>query len=155
MADSKRQKIIDAIKTRMEGILIANGYETNLGQNVEDWKVNWNEEDLPALAICDTVEAVEFANNQPTATKDMCVLPVMLRVFLKSDTPAKIARKYQADLTKAIGVDKFWTVSNVRLALWTRLTRRGIIVPSENLEIAGCAVEIEIAFMTQTFNSYQ
>ena len=48
MADSKRQKIVDAVKTRMAAILTAGGYATNLGQNVEEWSTHLQGEDIPA-----------------------------------------------------------------------------------------------------------
>ena len=37
MAESKRQRIVDAVAARMGNILVANGYETDLGLNVEEW----------------------------------------------------------------------------------------------------------------------
>ncbi len=39
MADSKRQQIISAIKTGLQSITIANGYETDLGSSIYEWRL--------------------------------------------------------------------------------------------------------------------
>ncbi|HRJ90430.1 MAG TPA: hypothetical protein PLX39_17270 [Pyrinomonadaceae bacterium] len=154
MADSKRQKLVTAIVARLEEILVADGYETDLGLNVADSKPNWNEADLPAVSVFDTVADVDFVNGQPTAAQQMFTLPVLIRIFLAADDNPATARKYLADVVEAIGTDPFWNVGGVPLALWTKLTKEGLILPAENLEVAGAAVELEIAYLTQTWNSY-
>lgn len=154
MADSKRQKLISAIITRLETISVANGYQTGLGANIADSKPNWNEADLPAVSVFDTVADVEFVHDQPTAAQQVFTLPVLIRIFLAEDDLAAEARKYLADVVKAVGVDPYWTVSGSQLALWTKLTKEGLIVPADNLEVAGAAIELEIAYLTQSWNSF-
>lgn len=155
MPETKRQKLIDAVLARMQTIRTANGYETDLGSNVDDWRVNWDSKELPALSVLDTVAEVAFLNDQPTAARQMCTLPVMLRIYGKSDSRAADLRKMLADVVRAIGTDPYWTSEGVRLALWTRVTREGIVNDPESFEIGGAAVEIEIAYLQNSFDTYQ
>ena len=50
MADSKRQKIVDAIVARMQTILVTNGFATDIGTRVEDSQTNWDQDQLPAIS---------------------------------------------------------------------------------------------------------
>ena len=93
MPDTKRQKIISAIVARMETIRTANGYQTEIGAHVDDWRTNWPTEQMPALSVCDTVEEVEFIGQQPTASRQMRTLPVMLRVFVSGEERAADLRR--------------------------------------------------------------
>jgi len=152
MADSKRQKIISAVINRMEGISVDDDYETDLGERVRDWEVNFQDEELPVLSVCDTVGDINFVNDNLDAPSQVHKLPVLLRVFCKSDTRAADLRKMMADLIRAVGVDPNWTdADDKKLAMWTRVTKAGIIVPAENFEIAGAAVELEIAYLVNRF----
>jgi hypothetical protein len=151
MPESKRQKIVSAVVARMEGISVADGYETDLGETVRDWKVNYQEDELPALSVCDTVADIDFVNGNIDAPSQQHRLPVLLRVFCKSDTPAEELRKMVSDVIKAVGGDPGWTVDGKRLAMFTRVTKAGIIVPNESFEIAGAAVEIEITYLAGRF----
>ncbi len=54
MAD-KRQVIVDAIRTRLATILSSNGYNTDIGRHVFEWKVTaFADSDLPAVTFRDT-----------------------------------------------------------------------------------------------------
>src|SRR4051812_1029629 len=106
--DSKRQRIIDAIIARMQGISIGTGYKTDLGAHVEDWQTNWSEDDLPGLSVCDLINGPTQANNQLDAGAEYNILPVQLRIFCKFDRPAAELRRMQADIWTAIKVDSRW-----------------------------------------------
>lgn len=151
MPESKRQKIINLVIARMQTILISNGFATDLGETVEDWRVNWDDDELPALSVCDTTSEEEWFNNQPTATKQFNQMPVLLRIFCKSDTRAADLRVMIADMKKAIKADVFWNDGTIDLAVWTKPKTSGIIVPDESFEIAGAMVEIEIGYFTNIF----
>jgi hypothetical protein len=149
MPTTKRQAIIDTIVDRMEGIKISNGFETNLGNKVEDWQVNWDESDLPALSVCDLTE--ETDDSQFGEHVYLHRLPVQLRIFTASDTRAPDVRLMIADVLQALRDDlKFGG-----LALATELKRSGFILPNDAFQIAGAAVEIEIEYITERFNSYE
>lgn len=155
MADSKRQKIIDRVIDRAKTILIASGYQTDLGKTVEDWRVDWDEEELPALSVCDLIEETAAAGGQPTASLATQTLPVQLRIFSRSSERAANLRKMLADLEKMVGANQRWNDGAINLATQTRKLRSGIVIPEGSFEIAGAALEIEISYLTGNFNPYE
>ncbi len=152
MADTKQQKIIDEIVARMQTILTTNGYETNIGVNVEDSRTNWDEaDDLPAISVFDgTTQAAEAPD---THSKTIHIMPVMIKCFLKAGaTPAAEARSALRDIYAAINTDDRWTVNNVGLAMITREKSHAIERAENTYEITGAVVEIEVMYITQKFN---
>lgn len=150
--DSKREKIIAKVLERMTLIKVADGYETDFGLNVHDWEVNFNKQDFPALSVCDLFEENELLNRQPTASRQMNALPIQIRLF--AETVAEL-RKGITDVNKAIKIDSRWAFLEEPLALHTLPKGSGIIVSEDTFEIAGAAVNIEIVYMTNVFDSYQ
>lgn len=146
---SKRQQIIDAIIARMQLIKLANGYQTDLGNNVNDFKTRYDEDDLPGLSVCDTIANHELASGSPTATNQIDTMSVQLRVFVSDDTPAQELRTMIADIWKAIKVDPRWG----SLAMQTIPKRSGIVIESDAFQIGGAAVEIEISIFNTNFGS--
>jgi hypothetical protein len=146
---SKRQQIIDAIIARMQGISIANGYGSDLGASVHDFETNFDDEDLPALSICDTVTENSLINDQPTATNQIDKMPVQLRIFCKSGTRAAQLRTMISDVNRAIKIDPRWE----NLAMFSLPKRSGIILSEEAFQIGGAAVEIEIHIFNTNFGS--
>lgn len=58
--DTVREKIIQAIVTCLQGITIANGYNTDLGKDyVERAKPQWDENFVPAISVFPKVETME------------------------------------------------------------------------------------------------
>ncbi|MDM7922112.1 MAG: hypothetical protein QUS14_07405 [Pyrinomonadaceae bacterium] len=153
MADSKRQRLVDAIKARMQTILTANGYATNIGQNVHDWRVHFQEDELPAVTICDLpADAAETAGrSNPQET--IWLMPVQIRVYAAKDTDPSNIREMLKDIQAAIRTDDRWKVSNVGLAMITRPLREGPLVHEESFEVIGGVVEMQIQFITQKFNA--
>lgn len=154
MPDSKRQKIIDLAVALMQTIRTANGYQTELGENVEDWRVNWDDDELPALSVCDTTAAETLANNEPTASLQTNRSRLHFRIFVKSDTLAADLRAMIADVKKALKTNLRWNDGATDLAMWTLPVASGIIVPTESFEIAGAEVEIEISYLTNSFSEF-
>jgi hypothetical protein len=151
---SKRQNIIDLVIERMEGILIANGYETDLGGSVADWQTNWDDSQLPAVSVCDLINKRANVGGHPVAQSQQCALPLQLRIFTKSDERPTELRKMISDVIRAIGTDQFWTDGDgKKLALWTLVTDDGIRLTEDSFEIGGAAVEIEIGYLVTSFES--
>lgn len=161
MADSKRQRIVDAIKTRMATILTTGGYETNLGQNVREWESWIQQEDIPSagvLSVCDlpaVAASPEQARSERVVTGvTMWLMPVQFRIFLKRDNAVHAnLRKAIKDVNRAIRQDRRWTVTNVGLAAATRPLREGPLLNEDTFEIAGAVVEVEVKFLTKEFDS--
>ncbi len=147
MTDSIRQKIISAIDTRLKSILIAGGYETDIGQNVWDWRAESLEEDnLPALIYRDTGTETEFG----TFTTFTHKMTVNIMVAVSSTTPMTTIRKIIADIDRAIGMDDTWG----GLALMTIKISDESQVEIDEVKFAGCQVVIEITFRTTAWNDY-
>ncbi len=101
MLISIRQQIITAIDTRFKTILIAGGYETNLGSNVFAWRSEpLQESELPALIYRDRTEARMLG----CGIYDLS-LGVEIELFSSS---AAGVRSLLVDLEKGIFTDETW-----------------------------------------------
>jgi hypothetical protein len=157
MADSKRQKIVDAVKTRMAAILTAGGYATNLGQNVEEWSTHLQGEDIPAagvISVCDMVATAAEQPNRSNPRETVWLMPIQIRIFLPKNrlTMANL-RTAMKDVSRAIRQDDRWKVDGVGLVMISRPLREGPIIPEDSFEIAGAIVEFEVQYITQKFNA--
>lgn len=147
MADTVRQLVVDAVVARMQNILVANGYETDCGALVEDWPRRFDASELPALAVCDLSDESEIDHRE--AGQETHTLTIQVRVMVAEATPAEFLRKAIGDVQKAIKTDLFWG----ELSTGTYPKRTGMIVPSEAMELAGAAIEFDVAYVTEPFNS--
>jgi len=120
MADSIRQKIVDAVVTRFKTILVAGGYETNLGQKVFVWRDTREDADpfgdteLPALNIRDTKCETQYS--AIATQRHQHRLTVEVELWTITATVHTQVRKLIADIHKAIGVDRRWEVAGMKLA---------------------------------------
>lgn len=138
----------------MQTIRVANGYATDLGAMVERWRVNWDDEELPALSVCDLTQEVsetDIFDDAYTVYK----LPVQLRAFVAEENRAAEIDLMTADIFKAIASDRQWTVSGAPLAIRTEYERDGFILPDDAFLIAAGAIQINVFYYTQTFNAYE
>jgi hypothetical protein len=151
MADSIRQRIAAALDARLKGILVASGYETNLGRNVFAWRVpDLQEAELPAAiwrdTDCDdssaTIGTIGFHLHS-------LKMEIDLREADGTSTPASI-RALIADLQKAIGVDTTWG----GLAIRTNPLSSAIVVDQEEKIIGGANVTFTIDFYTRKWDPY-
>lgn len=142
---SKRQQIVDEIISGMETIA---DFAT-----VTDWGVVFDDEELPALAVCDVSETNSLVNDQPTATRQINALQVLFRIIVRSGTRASELRSLIGTVNDKIRANPRWNDGSENLALWTKPVSAGIVVNPESFEIAGASVEIEIGYMTNSFDS--
>lgn len=157
MADSKRQKIVDAVKTRMAAISTLNGYATNLGSNVEEWTQHLQQEDIPAagvLSVCDMVAEAAGTDGRSDPRETIWLMPIQLRIWLpKHRTLMANLRTALKDVNRAIRQDDRWKVAGVGLVMISRPLREGPIVPEDSFEVAGAFLDFEVQFINQKFNS--
>lgn len=152
MADSLRQKIVDAIIVRMSSILTTNGYVTNIGSNVHDWRTQLHEDELPAVSVCDLTAEIVTPDGVSNPRRVAHRLGVQIRIHaVRNETPANI-RAMIADVTRAIGTDDRWHSGGVGLAMTTRPVRDGFLIPQETFEVIGGFVEIEVSYLTEKWN---
>lgn len=154
MADSRRQDIIDAILARFRLILIASAYETDLGKNVHVWRdtatTPFQPDELPALNLRDASNAVE----QLLYNKHEHSLTITAQGFVASGAVAADVRKCLADLYKAIGVDRKWTVATVALAFDTLPVGDEFTVQQNGTAIAGFVLTFIVKFRTTSYDPY-
>lgn len=153
MADSKRQKLVEAIVARMKTILVANGFTTDIGATVEDSRVNWQEEELPAISVFDLPANAESAANPANTRHTIWMQPIQIRVSLIKGTDAKNARNAIKDIWKAVRSDPQWTLSSEKVAMYTIPTQEGFTYPPDSFEIIGIAVEFNVVYLTAKFNA--
>lgn len=155
MADSKRQKIVDAVVARMRTILIANSYSTNIGQNVFDWRVNFQDDELPAVSVCDLPAQVADDSQNGKLDRTIWLMPIQIRIYAaKDETPANI-RTMVKDVQAAIRVDPQFTVSNVPLLMSSWPETEGFMIPEESFEVIGGTFQFVAMFITKKFNAEQ
>ena len=101
---AKRQGCITALVSQLSQISIANGYETDLGARVFEWRVTQiPPAQCPAIEIRDSDSDVLEDNNNVLTDSALAV------AIIAYDTPtekaAELGRKYIRDIKKAIKVD--------------------------------------------------
>jgi hypothetical protein len=157
MADSRRDRIVAAIVTRMALINGAGGYELNIVGRVKDSETNWAQDQatLPAISVFD---GDAMAN--PTSTGQykgtIHSMPILIRGFLTQGTTAANARKLIKDIKKAIRSgtgDKFGATADTPLVMQSREIRDAVIRNKDSFEVEGCEVEFEVQFKTDKFNA--
>jgi hypothetical protein len=154
MADSRRQQIVAAILERFRGIRITSGYETDLGASVHVWrdtsKIPFQPAELPALNLRDPKNTIEEQLNN----KHEHTLEILCEGLVASSAVAEDVRKCLADLYKAIGVDRFWTVSGTRLAFQTHPGSDEFTVQQNGTALAGFVLRFTVKFRTTNFDPY-
>lgn len=149
-----RQDIIDAVKTRMQGILTGSGYHTNIGSHVitgrprlvgPDGSVGPSiveASELPCVIIRDPVDTIKHST---LARKQEHVLDVELEIHVQggADSDADL-RMAIADVYKAVGTDPKW--SNLATNT-TPASDESTILQGDKID-AAALIRINIAFIT-------
>jgi hypothetical protein len=147
MPDTIRQRIITSLDARLKTILVANGYQTDVGANIFDWRAEALEEsDLPALIYRDTLCNTEISNISSYTHR----MTVEIIAVVANDTPMAIIRNIIADIDKAIGVDDRWG----NLVVLTERTGDESGVEIDDRKYAGCRLTVVITFRTLGWNDF-
>jgi hypothetical protein len=150
MADTKRQRIMDAVVDRMKLINGTGSYETNVNSRVKDSETNWDEEDYPAISVFD---GDALANpTSPTAgfLAVIWTMPILVRYYANQgdDGPSNV-RKGIKDINTAIRVDD--TFGGIVMQI--RPIKEAVVRSPDSFEIEGAEVEFEAQFITRKFNA--
>jgi hypothetical protein len=104
--DSIRQQIVDALVTRLEGILVNKGYETDLGLNIFEWRTtDFQESELPGCVVRDPDEETEVKGQYHYNKLNIEIEAKTKNSPVTALTTARESRKVIADITRAIGTD--------------------------------------------------
>jgi hypothetical protein len=145
---SVRQNVIAAAVARMKLINGTGSYTTDLNDQVEDSRMNWDENELPALSVFDgdaKVPDPEGFDKRPHVIQTMRLL---FRGFVKQGTDASTVRTLVADIWTAIRQDTTWG----SIVMQSRHIRDAIVRHPESFEIEACEIEIEVQFITEKFS---
>lgn len=93
MPTSIREQILAATETRLETILISNGYATDIGGTVERCRRSVDEANLPAISLFDGPET--FVKQFGALLVSM---QVEVHVFDSTTTPSPVASQVLADV---------------------------------------------------------
>lgn len=154
MADSKRQRIVAEIVTRMALINGAGSYTTNIAARVKDSETNWaqDQDTLPAISVFDG-DAIAHPTSDAEYKSVFNEMSVLIKGYCEQGTTAAAARTLIKDIKTAIRQDDKWTVANVPLAMQTREVVDRVARNADSFEVEGCEVEIVVWFKTDKFNA--
>lgn len=155
MADSKRQKIVDAIVARMQTILVTNGYSTDIGLRVKDWETNWDQSEMPAVGVCDLPAQAADSSQDGRLDRTIWLMPVQIRIYAnKASTPANV-REMVKDVQAAIRTDPQFKVLTVPLAMQSWPETEGFMIPDDSFEISGGVLQFTVQYHTRKFDAEQ
>lgn len=150
MADSKRQRLVSAIVTRMALINGAGSYTTNVAARVKDSETNWAEDQdtLPAISVFDG-DAIAHPTSPAEYKAVLNEMSVLIKGYCKQGTTAAAARTMIKDIKTAIRQDDKWS----GLAMQTREVVDRVARNADSFEVEGCEVEVAVWFKTDKFNA--
>lgn len=169
MADSLRQKIVDALLAQLRTITVANGYETNLGRKVFEWRdlerSPWTATDLgtesdnSALNVKDKSEPAEDATVQGRHDKDLqfeLELATSKKVAGSADatpTAAHQVRKLIADIEKSLANHTTW-ITTLNVASISAVSVNDMDVVQEGTVLGGAKLQFSVRYSNKRFNPY-
>jgi hypothetical protein len=175
-----RQQIVDKLKLRLGRIAVANGFQTDIGASLQtdearenaDWPTNIDELEVRAATLFGIFDReTETTQAFPREKQVGNVMPIQVRIYHARQTSPAELRTMIGDVKKAIienedtgERDPQWRtwdqaagayVECSNLAIDTRPTRDGFIVPNNVFAIDAGAVEFQVEFLTEPFNDYE
>lgn len=146
-SDTLRQRVISALDTRLKTITIANGYKTNLGNNIFGWRViDLQESELPGAEYKDNEETTVIAVGTHLHT-----LPIEITINTQGGTSAEDARKLIADVVKCIGADTTFS----GLAQDAFIGGSTMAADQKENKIIEMTVKVIIEYTTNPFDPYE
>lgn len=152
---SRRQQLFDAVIARFQTITKANGYETDIGKRVSVWRdvdgAPFAADELPAINVKDPNEesqSVLAGVQEHNLTIQVDALDASKNLTQKS------LHSIDADIKKAIGQDRHWTVNNVKLAFNTEPGKSEMDVKFLGKTFGGVRMTFTIKYRTKSFDPY-
>ena len=97
---SRRQKIVDILKTRLQNISIANGFANDIVK-VDEWAMSkLQDKDMPALVLRDTGSSVNNSVSASCSNRLQIEIDVLVS---DKETTMQTLRTVMSDVLKAIG----------------------------------------------------
>lgn len=153
---SIRQQIFNAVRVRFEGIYQVNGYATDIGKHCFTWR---DTEKVPVTAaeLSDggliNIDDPEREPGEGVLTAHDQILTIEVCAYATADgftPPDDHARRMEADILTAIGVDRKWST----LAKDTLPGKSSIGVGHLGDRTAAVKITFQILFRTGQFSPY-
>jgi len=142
-----RQQLMDAVNTQLKTILTANGYNSQLGRNVFEWReASLEGDELPGIVYRDREEAAAVTIG---AHEHRLVLEVV--VMLSGEEAPTLVRQMIADVITCIGTDRQWSTLAEDTAPFND---EEIEIEHGGKKYAGISLKFVITYQTLPFDPY-
>lgn len=156
-----RQRLIDAVRARLQLITVANGYQTDIGRAVFVWRaMPLGEAETPFLNVKDVkrVSKQVLLGRQSAAHEHTLTMwvEVLARPVPGSVQADDMIRAYLGDIEKAVGLDRYWTeaATSTPLATDTRPAEDQMSVEQAGQIIGGTRYVFTIDYRTAAFDPF-
>jgi hypothetical protein len=152
-----RTRIVEAIKARMQTILVANGYETNLGQKVFVWRAtDFEPAELSAGGALNIKDMACEVKEQTARIWHNILNVELVALGASADLTDELVGKFSGDLIKACGVDRHWTeaATSAKLAYNSGVSGYQFSIVHETKRIGGVKVNLAVHFRTPAFDPF-
>jgi N-acetylglucosamine-6-phosphate deacetylase len=148
MATSIRQQIMTAVDARLKTVTTDNGYNTNLGASVHEWRETALEiAELPGVIYRDISQTTVIAVGYHVHN-----LVLELDIFVSGASAPALLRQCIADAITAVGTDRQWsTLAEDTLPV----NDENIAIEHEGKRIGGVRLRFVIQYCTQPFDPYK
>jgi hypothetical protein len=144
---SRRQQIVDAVKTRFAAITVENEFDTNLGNSLHEWRTEqFEDSELPGINLRDESEPVSYASKSSGSVLRQLKIGADL-VFQEEDVSASLARAGLADVERAIALDPSWG----GLARLTIMNESRLMTDERGIWLGGARITFTIEYFTKPF----
>ena len=163
MADSIQDQIMDAIATAAATITTGNGYKTDIGNKVFEWKTKgWSTEagEMPGISFKDPTDSIEWTKMRGNGAgvpggiwehtlRIEFQVAIVLADASSNEAVANKVRDAINDVYRMVRLNFNWG----GLARWTRPVDHTIDLVEEEKTYGGGKVNIDIIFETLAFNT--
>lgn len=144
----KRQQIVDALKSAIQGITVANGYHTDIGLHTSIWLAEpntvYDPSELPVANIRDISDVIVRANI-PFDDHEMDVNVDL--IFSSGQTTDAAVRQGIYDVYRKIGTDP--TLGG--LAINTMISSDEMILDQSERIVGGATISLSVQFRTSNY----
>jgi len=162
MADTIQDQIMDAVATACATITTANGYKTDVGNNVFEWKTKpWSSTDneMPGISFKDATDTITWTKMRSAGTgipggiwehnlRVQFQVAIELADDSTNDAVALKTRSAVSDVYRMIRLNWNWG----GLAKWSKPVDHTLELQEEENTLGGSTVSIDIVFETLAYN---
>lgn len=157
MATPQRQRIVNAIFSKLETITKANGFRTDIGLNGYRWKLTpWGERDAQGRQYLDGFNLKDKSCVCSASVIGFMewALDIEVEIYGDGEGSDTFLRSAEADVISLIGQDTKFGVSDPNVRTWTKNFRTEMGLKQDERIIAGMLISFQVEFRTPYWNPY-